>query len=82
MSFSVDPRLLIDRVVLDKDALDGVKGRELGWIADFVKVVYNGAIELPEKGILATGIFGDCDRGRIAIIDKIQIGTFDRMDAC
>jgi hypothetical protein len=24
-----------------------------------VKVVYNGAIKLPEKSILATGIFGD-----------------------
>jgi hypothetical protein len=32
-----------------------------------VKVVYNGAIKLPEKSILATGIFGDWHSGRIAI---------------
>jgi hypothetical protein len=49
MSFSVEPRFGIDRIVLDKDALDGVKGRELGCVADLVKVVYHGVIELPEK---------------------------------
>jgi hypothetical protein len=81
MSLSVEPRFGIDRIVLDKDALDGVKGRELGCVADLVKVVYHGAIELPEKGILATCIFGDRYGGRIAIINKIQIGTFDRTDS-
>jgi hypothetical protein len=65
--FSVEPRFGIDRIVLDKDALDRVKGRELGCVADLVKVVYNGAIKLPEKSILATGIFGDWHSGRIAI---------------
>jgi len=77
MGLSIEAGSRVYRVGFQKDAFDRVECWELGDVADFMKVVYDGAIQTPEKCVWASGVFEHRHRSRSAIGNKIRIGAFN-----